>query len=119
MKSLKYGIAGLLFSLALERRVEISALLRLGMSRASLASVGITEAFALSVLGIVLGIILGLVQGWILIFVVNKQAFGWTLTLSVPWDSLSFLGLATLLAGLLVSWRIGWWSSGLPVQREE
>ena len=89
------------------------------MSRASLASVGITEAFALSALGIVLGIMLGLVQGWILIYVVNKQAFGWTLSLSIPWDSLLLLGFATLLAGLFVSWRISWWSSGLPAQQEE
>ncbi|HCR31620.1 MAG TPA: hypothetical protein DIV79_16575 [Opitutae bacterium] len=113
------GLGAMLFSLTLERRVEISALLRLGMSRASLASVGITEALALSALGIVLGIMLGLVQGWILIYVVNKQAFGWTLSLSIPWNSLLLLGFATLLAGLFVSWRISWWSSGLPAQQEE
>ena len=113
------GLGAMLFSLSLERRVEISALLRLGMSRMSIASAGIAEAFTLSSLGIALGIVLGLIQGWILIFVVNKQAFGWTLALSIPWDSLLVLGLATLLSGVLVSWRIGWWSSGLPVQQEE
>lgn len=113
------GLGAMLFSLSLERRIEISALLRLGMSRVSIASAGIAEAFTLSTLGIVLGIALGLIQGWILIFVVNKQAFGWTLSLSIPWGSLLILGLATLLAGVLVSWRIGWWSSGLPIQQEE
>lgn len=113
------GLGAMLFSLSLERQVEISALLRLGMSRMSIASAGIAEAFTLSSLGVALGIGLGLVQGWILIFVVNRQAFGWTLALSIPWDSLIVLGLATLLSGVLVSWRIGWWSSGLPVQQEE
>ena len=113
------GLGAMLFSLSLERQVEISALLRLGMSRMSIASAGIAEAFTLSSLGVALGIGLGLVQGWILIFVVNRQAFGWTLALSIPWDSLIVLGLATLLSSALVSWRIGWWSSGLPVQQEE
>ena len=88
-------------------------------SKHPIASAGIAEAFTLSSLGVSLGIVLGLVQGWILIFVVNKQAFGWTLALSIPWDSLIVLGLVTLLSGALVSWRIGWWSSGLPVQQEE
>ena len=113
------GLGAMLFSSLLERRGEVSALRRLGMSRKGLTLAAITEAIALSGLGTACGVGLGLVQGWILIFIVNKQAFGWTLSLSIPWYSLAFLTTATLLAGALVSWRIGWWSSGLPIQQEE
>ena len=60
------------------------------------------EAAALSALGIALGVFAGGAMGWILIHVVNKQSFGWTIRTDVPWGflagALALVALATLSA---------------------
>ena len=53
-------------------------------------------------LGIALGVLSGAAMGWILIHVVNRQSFGWTIRTDVPWlflaGALALVLLATLAA---------------------
>lgn len=113
------SLAAMLFSSLLERRGEIGALRRIGMSRKALSQAASAEGLGISGLGILYGIPLGLAQGWVLIRIVNKQSFGWSLSISVPWIELLLLAIAVLATGALISKRIGWWNSGLRIEQEE
>ena len=62
---------------------------------------------------------LSLALGWLLIYVVNKQSFGWTLGFSIPWAQLGALALIVVATGAGVSWVVGRWGASLPADREE
>ena len=51
--------------------------------------------------------ILGLVIALILIYVVNRQSFHWSMDLLVPWPALAGLAAALLLLGTLTAWIAG------------
>ncbi len=96
------GVFSTLLALVLERRREIGLLRVLGASAARVARAVRYEAAALSALGIALGVLAGAAMGWILIHVVNRQSFGWTIRADVPWlflaGALALVLLATLAA---------------------
>ncbi len=96
------GVFSTLLALVLERRREIGLLRVLGASAARVSRAVRYEAAALSALGIALGVFAGAAMGWILIHVVNKQSFGWTIRTDVPWaflaGALALVALATLAA---------------------
>lgn len=96
------GVFSTLLALVLERRREIGLLRVLGASAARVSRAVRYEAAALSSLGIALGVFAGAAMGWILIHVVNKQSFGWTIRTDVPWaflaGALALVALATLAA---------------------
>ncbi|MBA3777464.1 MAG: hypothetical protein H0X11_13690 [Betaproteobacteria bacterium] len=56
-----------------------------------------TEGLAVSSVGLTVGLTLGGIISLILIYVVNRQSFHWSMSLHVPWLALSVLA-ATLLA---------------------
>jgi putative ABC transport system permease protein len=64
-----------------------------------------------------LGLSLGL--GWLLIRVINKQSFGWTLELALPWGGLAALAAAVAVTGAAASYAVGFWGSSLQADREE
>ena len=113
------GLGAMLFSVLLERRAEIGALRRIGMSRRDLAAAAGLEGFSLAGLGALVGVALGLCQGAVLVFVVNKQSFGWTLDAHLPWMSLCGLVLLVLAVGAGVAWKVGHWNAGLKIENEE
>jgi len=96
------GVFSTLLALVLERRREIGLLRVLGASAARVVRAVRYEAAALSALGIALGVLAGAAMGWILIHVVNRQSFGWTIRTDVPWlflaGALALVLLATLAA---------------------
>jgi putative ABC transport system permease protein len=57
--------------------------------------------------GVVAGVVLGFVIALILIFVVNRQSFHWSMDLLVPWPALGALAIALLLLGTLTAWLTG------------
>ncbi|MFZ4594498.1 MAG: hypothetical protein ACOYOF_09600, partial [Verrucomicrobiaceae bacterium] len=56
--------------------------------------------------------------GWLLIYRVNKQSFGWTLSFSLPQWQLLALGLAVLFVGVVVAAFVGKWSAKLKADQE-
>ncbi|HKW44850.1 MAG TPA: FtsX-like permease family protein, partial [Candidatus Eremiobacteraceae bacterium] len=72
------GIVATLSAQVIERRQEIGVLRCIGMLRRDVVTMIVGEAAWLGVLGSLLGIAAGYAVAWILVFVVNKQAFGWT-----------------------------------------
>jgi putative ABC transport system permease protein len=113
------GLGMTLSSILLDRRSELTTLRALGWRRHEMALATAVEGALLSLCGVALGTVISLGLGWILIYVINKQSFGWTLQFSIPWLALAALGLLVLGTGTIVSYFVGRWGSGLPADREE
>jgi putative ABC transport system permease protein len=97
------GVAGALLALVIDRRRELGLLRYLGASSKQLRKLILAEAGLLGVLANLSGVVLGFFLSLILIFVINKQSFGWTIRLHWPvvilLGATSVVFLATLIAG--------------------
>jgi putative ABC transport system permease protein len=113
------GLGLTLGSVLLERRHELTTLRALGLDRKQLAWATALEGGLVGVAGILSGLCVSLALGWLLIHVINKQCFGWTLQAHVPWGLLGLLAALVLLAGTGVSYAVGRWGAELPADREE
>jgi len=98
------GVAGALLALVIDRRRELGLLRFLGCSAQQIRKLILVEAGLLGLLANVAGVILGFVMSLILIFVINKQSFGWTIRFHWPvavlLGALTSVYIATVLAGL-------------------
>jgi len=88
------GVVSTLFALVLERRREIGLLRYLGLTVGEVRSMVFYEAAYIGGLGGVTGVAVGILLALLLIFDINRQAFGWLIELHMPWD---FLGEAIVL----------------------
>jgi putative ABC transport system permease protein len=113
------GLGMTLSSILLDRRSELTTLRALGWRHRQMAFATAVEGALLSICGVTAGIVVSLGLGWILIYVINKQSFGWTLQFSIPWPSLAALGFTVIGTGTVVSYFVGRWGSGLPADHEE
>lgn len=78
------GIVNTMAALILERSREL-ALLRIGgLSLGELRAMIVLESTLLGVAATATGLVMGYVLSWILIYVINKQSFGWTIDFHVP-----------------------------------
>lgn len=125
LAALVIGLAGVAASFAAQaagRLREFGMLRYLGVSRASLQVMVALEAAAVAGLGIVLGLGLAFAIGWVLIEVVNRQSFHWSMDLVVPWGALAGLAAAMLLAALtaaLVATRNALGAAAVRAVRED
>ncbi len=103
------GLALALVSLWLERIPQIRTWQELGITRNQTARVAAIEGLLLSVTGAISGLILSFGLGWLLIYVINRQSFGWTLNFHLPLAHLPLFAVAVLLLGGGVSILIGRW----------
>ena len=113
------GLGLTLASIFLQRRNELATLRALAWTRAEIARAAAAEGLLLSATGLAAGLLLSLGLGALLVFVVNRQAFGWTLQYHVPLASLALLSALVLLSGSATSLLIGRWAARLPGDREE
>jgi putative ABC transport system permease protein len=98
------GISGALISIVMDRRREFGVLRYLGGTSAQIRKLILVEAGLIGILANVLGLALGYVLSLVLVYVINKQSFGWTIQFHWPvavlLASLSVVYVATVLAGL-------------------
>jgi putative ABC transport system permease protein len=98
------GIAGALLALVIDRRRELGLLRFLGASSMQIGKLILVEAGLLGFLANLAGLLLGYLLSLILVFVINKQSFGWTIRFHWPvavlCAALSIVYAATVLAGL-------------------
>jgi putative ABC transport system permease protein len=98
------GVGGALLALVMDRRREFGLLGFLGASKPQLRRIILFEAGLLGLLANIAGVILGFFLSLLLIFVINKQSFGWTIQFHWPvrvlLSGLSIVYLATLIAGI-------------------
>jgi putative ABC transport system permease protein len=94
------GLTGVSFaatSTALARRSEFGMLMHIGMLRRQVVGILAGEGFLMSGFGVLYGLMLGAVLSVVLVYVVNRQSFNWSIDLAVPWWQLAVLS-ATLMA---------------------
>jgi putative ABC transport system permease protein len=98
------GIAGALLALVIDRRRELGLLHFLGAAKNQIRKLILVEAGLLGLLANIAGLMLGFALSLVLIFVINKQSFGWTIRFHWPMGillaAISIVYAATLLAGL-------------------
>jgi putative ABC transport system permease protein len=78
------GAANSLLALVLDRRRELGLLRYLGASASQVRNMILVEAGLLGLLATLMGLALGFALSLLLIFVVNKQSFGWTIQFHPP-----------------------------------
>ena len=98
------GIAGALLALVIDRRRELGLLRFLGAATGQVRKLILVEAGLLGLLANLAGLALGFALSLILIYVINRQSFGWTIRFHWPVgiliSALTLVYGATVLAGL-------------------
>ena len=116
------GISGALISIVMDRRREFGVLRFLGGTNAQIRKLILVEAGLIGILSNILGLALGYVLSLVLIYVIDKQSFGWTIRFHWPvavlLASLSGVYVATVLAGLYPA-RLAVRLDPMQVLREE
>jgi putative ABC transport system permease protein len=79
-----FGIAAGISAQVLARRGEFGVLRHLGFTRAQIAAMLAIEGAVLGAVGVLVGLLTGGVVGLILIYVVNRQSFHWSMDLAAP-----------------------------------
>jgi putative ABC transport system permease protein len=98
------GVAGALLALVIDRRREVGLLRFLGAASGQIRKLILIEAGLIGLIANFAGIALGYALSLILIYVINKQSFGWTIRFHWPvavlLGALTVVYGATVLAGL-------------------
>jgi putative ABC transport system permease protein len=102
------GLFNTLISLILERRREIGILRFIGAFKNQIRRMIWIEAGILGLIGSVMGLVSGVIVSYILIFVVNKQSFGWTIQVHFPY---TFILLITT-----IFWAVSFASGFYPAR---
>jgi len=100
------GLTGVSFaasSTALARRSEFGMLRHLGMLRRQVIGILASEGFVMSLFGVFYGLTLGAALSLVLVYVINRQSFNWSIDLAVPvWElallSVTLVGAAAMTA---------------------
>ncbi len=103
------SVMNALFALAIESKREFGILRYLGATASQLRTLVLYEAFLLAILGNLGGLVLGYILSLILIYVINKQSFGWSIQVSMPVEFLvesSALVIAAALSSAIVPARM-------------
>ncbi|MFQ5673751.1 MAG: FtsX-like permease family protein [Nitrospinales bacterium] len=88
------GLLNTLVSLVIERRREMGILRFLGAFKDQVKRMILIEAGLLGLIASALGLAAGVVVSYILIFVINKQSFGWTIQAHFPYGFIVFTTIA-------------------------
>ncbi len=104
--ALVIGVCGLssgFGALVLARRSEFGMLRHLGMTRRQIGAMLALEGALVSALGLAVGLALGGLISLVLIHVVNRQSFHWTMELYLPWRLLAEFVVAMLFLATLTA----------------
>jgi putative ABC transport system permease protein len=95
------GVMNTLLTTILERRRELAVLRVLGSTQTQMRKIILYEALLISLEGITLGLVASFLLSQILIHVINKQSFGWTILFHPSWIGLAQAAFFVLVASLL------------------
>lgn len=104
LNALTLAVAGIamltsLLGLSQARLPQLAPIWAMGVTRRNLASIELAKTVALALLTSLLAIPLGLLVAWILLAIINVEAFGWQIPMLLfPLDWLRLLALAILTA---------------------
>jgi putative ABC transport system permease protein len=105
------GVLSALLSLELERQREFGILRSVGMTARQVWALILAETGLLGACAGLLAMPTGYALALILVYIINRRSFGWTLQMQVearPFvEALAVALVAALLAGLYPAWRMG------------
>jgi putative ABC transport system permease protein len=105
------GVLSALLSLELERQRELGILRAVGMTVRQLWSVVLMETGLLGLVAGLLAMPTGYLLSLILVYIINRRSFGWTLQMNISWlpfaQAMLVAVLAAILAGLYPAYRMG------------
>ena len=111
------GLIGVSFaasSTVLARRSEFGMLRHIGMRRGQVLGMLASEGILMSACAVAYGLVLGGVLSLVLVFVVNRQSFNWSIELAFPVRQLALLSLTLIAAAALTAV----WSGRAATHRE-
>jgi putative ABC transport system permease protein len=100
------GLTGVSFaasSTALARRAEFGMLRHIGMLRRQVVGMLASEGLLTSAFGVVYGLALGSALSLVLVYVVNRQSFNWSIDLAVPAWQLGILSVTLIAAAAITA----------------
>jgi putative ABC transport system permease protein len=92
------GVSVAASSTALARRAQFGMLRHIGMLRRQVLAMLASEGILLATVAVLYGLLLGGALSVILVYVINRQSFHWSIDLAVPWWQLGALGAALIAA---------------------
>ena len=103
------GITTTLTVLVLERARQFNTLFAIGADFGQIRKIIVWEAAFMVAAGELAGVVCGFILSYLLVYVINRQSFGWTFLYSVDWGALGFslpLIILTSLAAALPAMRM-------------
>ena len=97
------GVAASFAALASARRREFGMLRHLGLTRRQIGWMLAQEGALAAGVGVLAGLLVGGAIGLVLIEVVNRQSFHWSMDLHVPWASLALFATGLILLAALAA----------------
>lgn len=100
------GLTGVSFaasSTALARRAEFGMLRHIGMLRKQIIGMLADEGILTAAFGVVYGLGLGMALSLVLVYVINRQSFNWSIDLAVPVWQLALLSIALVGAAAITA----------------
>jgi putative ABC transport system permease protein len=112
-----FGLSSSVGAIVLARRREFGMLRHLGMTRAQIGAMLAAEGGLLALLGVAVGLALGGAISLVLIHVVNRQSFNWSMDVHLPYGLLLGLSLLLILLSSLTAFVSGREATGMgPVR---
>jgi putative ABC transport system permease protein len=111
------GLIGVSFaagSTVLARRAEFGMLRHIGMRRRQVLGLLASEGILMSASAVLYGLALGGILSLVLVFVVNRQSFNWSIELALPTRQLALLSFTLIAAAALTAV----WSGRAATHRE-
>lgn len=105
------GIINTLLTTVVERQREFATFRAIGGSRRQVQGLVVRESLCLGTLGLILGLLGGILLATLLISVINKQSFGWTIHMTVPVKTLLEAVLVAGITGLLAGYLPARWAT--------
>jgi putative ABC transport system permease protein len=115
------GIATTLMVMVLERRGQLNTLYAIGASPGQIRAMILWEGAFLVTAGELAGLACGFILSYLLVYVINRQSFGWTFLHAVDWNALALslpLIVLTALAAALPAMRLAFREPPAALLRE-
>jgi putative ABC transport system permease protein len=113
------GVAATLFTLAVERRRELTMLRLVGALRSQVRRAMVIEAALIGGVCQAIGLVVGLVLAVILVYVINVQSFGWTIQFRIPLAFLAQISVAVVVATALAGLYPARYAARLVLTQDE
>jgi putative ABC transport system permease protein len=98
-----FGVSASFSAQALARRREFGVLRHIGMTRSQIGAMLGCEGVVVGSLGVAAGLAFGWLISLILVHVINRQSFHWSMDMYIPWRDLAILGAALIAAATVTA----------------